>query len=210
MHPRPPSELAAQGQQDDFAACGSRLQALDPQQALRTDPIRWHTAQALWKQAQGAQGALRGAILRRLVPHLDRLEKSPREANLRRQEGPWVARQDRAGHAPWVEFLPPVGSPLASLEPMRKIHARLKVRQQVRHALAQPLRHAGPLHSERLVQQSLAHLNEWSEPYLHRFMSYLEALVAFDDAQSLTRAASAAAGPKKSRAKVKAMPTTRR
>lgn len=93
---------------------------------------------------------------------------------------------------------------------MRQTHARLKVRQQLRHTLAQPLQHAGPLHSERLVQQSLARLNEWSEAYLHRFMSYLEALAVLEDAQSLLRAASAASVPKKPRAQVKAMPATRR
>ncbi len=210
MEPLPPSEPAVLGPQDAWAACGARLQALDPQQALRVDPIRWHAAQALWQQAQKADGALRGAIVRRLLHHLDGLAQSVSDASLHRRHDPRTPPQERAIHGSWRASSRPWGAPLASLEPMRQTHARLKVRQQLRHTLAQPLQHAGPLHSERLVQQSLARLNEWSEAYLHRFMSYLEALAVLEDAQSLVRAASAASVPKKPRARVKAMPATRR
>ena len=72
---------------------------------------------------------------------------------------------------------------------MRQTHARLKIRQQLRQSLSQPLRHAGPLHSERLVQQSLERLSQWSDAYLHRMMTYVDALATLEDAQQLTRLA---------------------
>ena len=65
---------------------------------------------------------------------------------------------------------------------VRRLHSRLKLRQQLQASLQQSFGHAGPLHSERLVQLSLRRMQGWSEPYLHHFWGYLDALVTLEDA----------------------------
>jgi hypothetical protein len=65
---------------------------------------------------------------------------------------------------------------------MREWHDRFQIRHQLQRNLAQALQHAGPLHSARLVQQSLALLNAISPAYVHRLLSQLDALAALEDA----------------------------
>ncbi len=179
------------------------------------DPIGWATAQRLLAQAGFATGALQTQLLARLHQRLRGLHDQVH--NARSTAMPQVADEglcDEGANTPSLStlvatLLPGTGTPLNTLAPMRELHARLKIRQQLRQTLAQPLRHAGPLHSERLVQQSLARLNGLSQAYLNRFMAHLDALAALDNAQSLTRVVPAA-GRAQPRARVKAPSTTRR
>lgn len=199
----------ASAREDVYAELGARLQGLDAQQALRVDPIRWRTALALWSRAQQARGALRAALLGRLSDHLDPLVRRMQD-DTGATSGPNAGvSQARVRDRAWTAPLAAPGTPLASLAPMRQTHARIKIQQQLRHTLSQPLRHAGPLHSERLVQQSLARMNTWSQAYLLRFMSYLDALTVLEDALSIPRAPAPAKGAK-SRGKIKATSTTKR
>ncbi len=194
---------------DPCEALAARLQALDPVQALHHDPIRWHTIQNLWTQAQAAPAGLRRAVVSRLGAHLQALEDRLLVAAAP-ASAPVASRSSEPTSSPARAFSArSPGAPLSSLEPMRQTHARLKIRQQLQRSLSQPLQHAGPLHSERLVQQSLMRLSAWSEPYVHRFMSYLDALATLEDAQALTRTPATAPGGR-ARAKVKAKSTTKR
>ncbi len=194
----------------------ARLEVHDlaAQQVEQIDPIGWSTVQRLLDQAESAPEALRTQLLARLHQRLRGLREQVH--NARTTAMPQVADEgpcDEGANTPSLStlvatLLPGAATPLQTLAPMRQLHARLKIRQQLRQTLAQPLRHAGPLHSERLVQQSLTRLNGLSQAYLNRFMAHLDALATLDNAQSLTRFAPAA-GRAQPRAKVKAPLTTR-
>lgn len=169
-------------------ALAARWQQIDASVALRLAPIHWHVVQRLRDRVAQARGDLRAVLMQRWAHHLDALEQHLNiQAHL--SVRPPVTQSGASLIQALDDLLAPKGSALASLEPMRQTHARLKIREQLRHALAQPLRHAGPLHSERLVQQSLSRLSEWSDAYLHRMMSYVDALATLEDAQQLTRLA---------------------
>jgi hypothetical protein len=103
--------------------------------------------------------------------------------------------------------MPPQGQtgPLRSLEPMRALHARLTLRHQLQQTLRQAMPNAGPLHAERLVQQSLARMQTASPAYLQRFMAQVAALAAIEDALQLpAKARAQAKGAKASAAPVTA------
>ena len=78
------------------------------------------------------------------------------------------------------------GPPMASsLMSMRHLHDRVMARHQLQLSLAQPLQHAGPLHSARLAQQALQRLQHIAPAYVQRFMLYADALRALEDAHAL-------------------------
>lgn len=179
-------------------ALEARWQLIDASVARRLAPINWHVVQRLRDQLAQARGDLRAALTQRLAHHLDALEQSLLTHARPDVVAPTApgAHGDSSLRQAVEAWFAPGGSALVSLEPMRQTHARLKIRQQLRHSLSQPLRHAGPLHSERLVQQSLARLSEWSDAYLHRMMSYVDALATLEDARQLTRLANPKSNPK--------------
>jgi hypothetical protein len=172
-------------------ALEARWQLIDAPQARRLAPISWHIVQRLRDQVAQAQGNLRAVLTQRLAHHLDALEQSLLTQVRPDVDAPTAPRAHGGSSLNQAieAWFAPGGSALVSLEPMRQTHARLKIRQQLRQSLSQPLRHAGPLHSERLVQQSLERLSQWSDAYLHRMMTYVDALATLEDAQQLTRLA---------------------
>lgn len=62
--------------------------------------------------------------------------------------------------------------------------SKLSVDQELSHALAQAPANAGPLNSHYLVLQSLGLMRELAPEYLKQFMSYADALLWLDQADS--------------------------
>ncbi len=185
-----------------------RLDALAAQGAATRAPLDWHFATVLAQRAQAETGAVQASLSERLAQALARVEaqltrpapaavpaSSPSPlAELLEDMGaallapPAVATG--AGQSPRAASAAPRKAPsprpeLKSVGRMRKTLSRLKVRQQVSQALAQPPEHAGPINSQMLVLRSLALMQDISPEYLHRFMSHVDALMTLEDAQKL-------------------------
>jgi hypothetical protein len=153
-----------------------RLLAIDVQKARRHAPLSWRVIEDLMRHCDLSAGQVSGPVQMRLMWHVQAVEKQIDAASAARIESvddvqiQWPS----LGHEP--------GQALASWQAMREWHARFQIRHQLQRSLAQPLQHAGPLHSARLVQQSLTLLNDISPAYLHRLLSQVDALVALEDA----------------------------
>jgi hypothetical protein len=156
-------------------------------------------AQNLGAKAESSQEPLRSLLLMRMERLLEQaLQLEP--ANL---DGV-CPKSDQQGEPSLERLADLFHSSVNTLEPavlpeMRRIHARIKARQQLRSSLAQPLGHAGPLHSEKLVQQSLHRMLAMSEHYLHRFMGYVDALIMMEDAGQPAKRAAPGQGKKAGR-----------
>jgi hypothetical protein len=74
--------------------------------------------------------------------------------------------------------LPNLSSPpeLKALAHFRSTWSRLNASQQLKQSMAKVPENAGPLNSHQLVHRSLTLMHELSPEYLHRFMSYVDAL----------------------------------
>ena len=73
---------------------------------------------------------------------------------------------------------------LKSLRYFRSTWSRLSLDRQLSHAFAQAPPNAGPLNSHFLVVQSLRLMRDISPEYLEQFMSYADALLWLDQADS--------------------------
>ena len=91
-----------------------------------------------------------------------------------------------AGREPAESTRGVVDSPgeLKSLSYFRSTWSRLKVERQLSQAFAQAPANAGPLNSHFLVLQSLRLMRNISPDYLEQFMSYVDALLWLDQADS--------------------------
>lgn len=204
--PPTPADCPAAETAADLAQALARVQAL--QAAATLAPLDWHFVSVLAQRAQTETGAVQARLMARLSHGLDalqaRLNTPAREATA---PAPATAsplaellhamgvalpapahantpagRSAPAAHSP---VLPSPRPELKSVGRMRKTLSRLKVRQQVSQALAQPPEHAGPINSQMLVLRSLALMQDISPEYLHRFMSHVDALMTLEDAQRL-------------------------
>lgn len=195
------------------AALHERLDALAAQGAAARAPLDWHFATVLAQRAQAETGAVQARLAERLSQALARLEAqlgsaAPSASPVASSASPLAALLEDMGAAPPAPApatVPNGRSPratpaaprhtpsprpeLKSVGRMRKTLSRLKVRQQLSQALAQPPQHAGPINSQMLVLRSLALMQDISPEYLHRFMSHVDALMTLEDAQRLPTAA---------------------
>lgn len=73
---------------------------------------------------------------------------------------------------------------LRSMRHFRSTWSRLSVDRQLSRALAQAPENAGPLNSHFLVLQALTQMRDISPQYLGQFMSYVDALLWLDQADS--------------------------
>ncbi len=191
------------------AALQERFDALAAQGAAARAPLDWHFATALAQRAANTSGAVQVRLTERLNEALARLDAhlattSPCASPTASGASPLAALLEGMGAAPTPPATATVArgnsprngtatprstaSPrpeLKSVGRMRKTLSRLKVRQQVSQALAQPPEHAGPMNSQMLVLRSLALMQDISPEYLHRFMSHVDALMTLEDAQRL-------------------------
>ncbi|CAM8649921.1 Protein of unknown function DUF2894 [Comamonadaceae bacterium] len=76
---------------------------------------------------------------------------------------------------------PACGVPeMKSVQQFKQAWGRMKVQDQVGHALTQGPANAGPLNSHRLVLRTLGLMQDLSPAYLHHFMSHLDTLLQLD------------------------------
>ena len=85
---------------------------------------------------------------------------------------------------------------LKSVRNFRKTWSRLSTDKQLRQALDQAPKNAGPINSHMLVLRSLALMRDISPDYVNRFMSYVDALLCLEASQKL---ALPAAKPRRAR-----------
>jgi len=91
---------------------------------------------------------------------------------------------------------PPRTVEMKSVQQFRQSWQRMKVQDQVEHALQQGPANAGPLNSHRLVLRTLGLMQDLSPAYLHHFMSHLDTLLQLDT-MTLPQAAKPAKGGKR-------------
>ncbi len=107
---------------------------------------------------QSGQASL-GALVRRLEQHASETADARLEGN--------------AGPRP----------ELKSIRNFRNTWSKLSVDKQVKQALGQAPKNAGPINSHMLVLRSLALMRDISPDYLNRFMSYADALLSLDQGE---------------------------
>lgn len=186
-----------------------KLDALAAQGAAARAPLDWHFVTVLAQRAHAETGAVQSRLAERLDQALSRLDAQLGTAAAQTEPvwahaSPLALLLEDMGAAPLAQRpstatagqSPRATTPAArhaarprpelkSVGRMRKTLSRLKVRQQVNQALAQPPEHAGPINSQMLVLRSLALMQDISPEYLHRFMSHVDALMTLEDAQKL-------------------------
>jgi len=69
---------------------------------------------------------------------------------------------------------------LRSIRDHRSMWSKLRANQQVRQALLQLPKNAGPLNSHRVALQSLALMRDISPDYLNRFMTHVDTLLCLE------------------------------
>ncbi len=165
--------------------------------ADRLDPARFRALEALQRRAQALRGEARSVLDETLSGWLDayaaRVERagaSCAEARPAAAEavmpGPLAALLDYVAAQPRVEGvgLPertPAGGARAFPEPalldyFRETWSRVSTERQLRTALDQVPKNAGPLNSSSLVHRALTQMHGLSPAYLRQFLSYVDAL----------------------------------
>jgi len=91
---------------------------------------------------------------------------------------------------------PPRTVEMKSVQQFRQSWQRMKVQDQVEHALQQGPANAGPLNSHRLVLRTLGLMQDLSPAYLHHFMSHLDTMLQLDT-MTLPQATKPAKGGKR-------------
>lgn len=92
--------------------------------------------------------------------------------------------------------IPPRTVEMKSVQQFRQSWQRMKVQDQVEHALQQGPANAGPLNSHRLVLRTLGLMQDLSPAYLHHFMSHLDTMLQLDT-MTLPQAAKPVKGGKR-------------
>jgi len=176
--------------------------ARDPAEPF--DPVRLHFLEALARRIQGSEGTVKhlledklaramAAYQERVAQHTDaasdlqRLEIPPQPAAL--AELTRTLTQHLPKNAPASMGSRPE---LKSIRYFRDTWSKLSVDKQLSQAIAQGPENAGPLNSHQLVLRSLSVMRDISPDYLNRFMSYVDALLWLDQADSMPMVKSSA------------------
>jgi hypothetical protein len=149
----------------------------------RVDPVRFRLIEALARRGAGHEGEARRILddklhdlLRVYGEALDEptggdraAAKAPHPA----PPGPLAALVEGLALKPPV----PAADTLAYL---RNTWSRLSAERSLTQSLATVPENAGPLNSQQLMHRSLTLMRDLSPDYLHRFMSYVDALLRLD------------------------------
>ena len=167
----------------------------------RIDPVRFRLIEALARRSAGHEGEAR----RILDDKLDRLlraygetvDRHAREAGGLDAIDPASSSTSPATLAGLLERLGPQSSTASSastetLDYLRDTWSRLSAERSLTQSLATVPENAGPLNSQQLVHRSLMLMRDLSPAYLHRFMTYVDALLRLD--QGLGSVAPAGSG----------------
>lgn len=172
----------------DPASALETLRALD---AARVNPVRWRYIEALARRSAAHQGPSRRLLderLRQLLSACDPTPKSAqRQPEVAAQQGP--TRDTLADLLAYIQQQTGTASPststraeLKTVSRHRGTWTRLGVDQRMTQALAQVPDNAGPLNTQRLLNQALMQMRDASPEYLQHFMSYVETLLWIDQA----------------------------
>ena len=175
--------------------------ALDPAESF--DPVRLRFLEALARRARDSEGTvkhlLEDKLARAMAAYQERVAQHTDAASeLQRLESPpqptALAELTRTltQHLPINAPASMGGRPeLKSIRYFRDTWSKLSVDKQLSQAIAQGPENAGPLNSHQLVLRSLSVMRDISPDYLNRFMSYVDALLWLDQADSMPVAKSA-------------------
>ena len=172
----------------------------------RLDPVRFRMIESLAARSAGHEGEARRLLDEKLAALMaayaqDVAQAAPppaaAEAKPARSAGPMRALLDYIrAHAP--SHNRPARSPadalntnpgeLETLRYLRSTWSRLSADRRLTQSLAKVPDKAGPLNSHHLVHRALATMRDTSPEYFHRFVSYVDGLLALDQ---MTQAASA-------------------
>lgn len=181
---------------------------MDPQATLdawrergadRLDPVRFRFIEALARRA----GLHEGETRRILDGKLARLIAAYGSELVKRSEGDDTGdapgriaplnKKDtiprRSALAALLEHISQQASPshsppeLKTLRDFKSTWSRLSTNQRLKQSLAKVPGNAGPLNSHQLIHRSLTLMRDLSPDYLHRFMSYVDALSWVDQTQ---------------------------
>ncbi|CAN7660480.1 DUF2894 domain-containing protein [Variovorax sp. LjRoot130] len=157
----------------------------------RFDPVRFRFIEALARRAAAHGGDARrildDRVAKLLAAYDEDLERAPRADSTTTQEG----QPHRGALAALVDHVARHasssrgdGAALDSktLSYFRNTWSRLSADRRLTQSLATVPQNAGPLNSRHLVHRSLMLMRELSPEYLHRFMSYVDALQWIDQA----------------------------
>ena len=163
----------------------------------RFDPVRFRFIEALARRAEDRGGDVRRVLDDKLAKLLasygEALEgapPAPAEQEMPAGRGPLAELvADIERHAsmhevstPASDLVPGLPSPqeLKALAYFRSTWSRLSAEQRLTQSLEKVPENAGPLNSHHLVHRALTLMQDLSPGYLHRFMSYVDALFWLD------------------------------
>ena len=173
---------------------GDLLNALRSDGAARLDPVGFHYLEALYRRAQSHPEDVQGVLATRLVdavgacrqrlaqrhgerPHaVDAVEHRSELADLVRS----LAQHADAGTQALPGAKMDVHPELKSVQRSRKTWSRLSADQLFEQAIHHSPKNAGPINSHAVVLRSFALMRDTSPDYFHRFLSYVDTLLALD------------------------------
>jgi hypothetical protein len=170
------------------------LNALRSDGADRLDPVGFHYLEALYRRAQTHPEEVRRILETRLVDAVGACRQrlvqkqgeppQPIDAVEHRSELAALVRS-LAQHADaGTQALPgakmDVPPELKSVQRSRKTWSRLSADQLFKQAVHHSPKNAGPINSHAVVLRSFALMRDMSPDYFHRFLSYVDTLLALD------------------------------
>lgn len=186
------------------AAHAAVIAALRERGAEGFDPVRFRFIEALARRAEMYQGDARQLLDGRLAEVLEEYTARFEQAQGKIEKAADEQESPLAELAAYIAQCSPVdagirvapegesstNSPaetsaeLKSVRYFRDTWAKLSVDQQLTQALAQAPENAGPLNSHLLMLRAFERMRDLSPEYLNRFMSYVDALLWLDQADS--------------------------
>lgn len=185
--------------------------------AHRLDPVRFHFIETLARRAADHGGDARRMLDERVAALLAAYGEDLERASGTKTEAP-AAKRSESARGPLTELtdrlaqhassgrMDPATNELKMLQFFRSTWSKLSAERRVTQSLARLPQNAGPLNSHNLVHQSLTLMRDLSPEYLNRFVSYVDALLWVDQANtgnapSGTDAPRAESGKKTARSK---------
>ncbi len=178
-----------------MSEASQQLCTLQQMGAQQLDPVGFHYLEALSTRANAHQGKVKDLLEVKLAVALDtyksRLEtrETPHRAVPATPPFAQQALRDlvhqlaQHGAVPASSALRETGSPrpeLKSVKQFRNTWSKLSVNKQVKQALSQAPKHAGPLNSHMVALRSLALMRDISPDYLNRFMTHIDTLLCLE------------------------------
>ena len=163
----------------------------------RFDPIRFCFIEALARRAADHSGDVRrildDKLAKLLASYVKALEEAPSAPTQPKVSAGCGPRADLVAEIDRHAALQAVGTPPSDLGPglpspqelktlayFRSTWSKLSAEQRLTHSLEKVPDNAGPLNSHHLVHRALTLMQDLSPGCLHRFMSYVDALLWLD------------------------------